>query len=358
MYHTVFSTWLTSHSRRIKISHDPNNLAWSQSASYGQKILSAQGWTPGSFLGAKNARHASHYGTASASHIRINYKDDNLGLGAQSAGKLAEQSRHTDAFQGLLGRLNGRSEAEIQKEQRKGEDMRLALYAKGKWGGMEFVRGGILVQGKDFKQGIGQEEQENEGKTVTSVRDKDAGDKSEASSDRRKEEKKARREARRAQKEQLKALTQSSNGQSGSEQLSQPSHASTEEKRRRTEAKRAAKLENLNQASISGSQDTEPLLKTDDSMALPAKKKKKPKVSQAQVSPIPVAESLTPENSTHRPVQSTISLDNPITATRAPAPPLPHIGRHILRGRNIQSKRMAFQDVNGLDGIFMRQSQS
>lgn len=32
-------------------------------------------------------------------------------------------------------------------------------------------------------------------------------------------------------------------------------------------------------------------------------------------------------------------------------------GRHLLRGRNIQAKRMAFTDSKALDGIFMRQQQ-
>src|SRR6266516_62456 len=66
--------------RRLKISHDPNNLVWSQSAeSYGQKLLSSQGWKPGQGLGARNAKH---FNSSSISRLAISCKDDTLGLGA------------------------------------------------------------------------------------------------------------------------------------------------------------------------------------------------------------------------------------------------------------------------------------
>jgi len=134
--------------RRRKIGHDPNNTTWSQSTDrYGQKIMSAQGWRTGDFLGAQNAPHANHYSAANASHIRILAKSDRLGLGAQSAGAEGDNFG-LDGFQDLLGRLNGKSEVQLEKDQQKRADLELKLYAGQKWGNARFVRGGYLVGDK------------------------------------------------------------------------------------------------------------------------------------------------------------------------------------------------------------------
>ncbi len=134
--------------RRRKIGHDPNNTTWSQSTDrYGQKIMSAQGWRTGDFLGAQNAPHANHYSAANASHIRILAKSDRLGLGAQSAGAEGDNFG-LDGFQDLLGRLNGKSEVQLEKDQQKRADLELKLYAGQKWGIARFVKGGNLVGNK------------------------------------------------------------------------------------------------------------------------------------------------------------------------------------------------------------------
>ncbi|KKA16756.1 Protein pxr1, partial [Rasamsonia emersonii CBS 393.64] len=135
--------------KKIKISHDPNNTIWARSTSgFGYKILTSQGWTPGSFLGARNAAHADTFTAASASHIRVTLKDDTLGLGARPRGTADFEPTGLDAFQGLLGRLNGKSDAELEREQRQRDDARLALYAAKKWQAVRFISGGFLVQEK------------------------------------------------------------------------------------------------------------------------------------------------------------------------------------------------------------------
>lgn len=83
---------------------------------------------------------------ASASHIRVTVKDDTLGLGARP--KILDEPTGLDAFKGLLGRLNGKSDVELEKEQRKRDDIKLARYAATKWQAVRFVRGGLLVQEK------------------------------------------------------------------------------------------------------------------------------------------------------------------------------------------------------------------
>ncbi|KAL4963512.1 telomerase inhibitor/ribosome biogenesis protein PXR1 [Aspergillus stella-maris] len=136
--------------KKTKISHDPNNTNWSRSTSgFGHKILSSQGWTPGSFLGAQNAAHADMFTAASASHIRVIVKDDTLGLGARSKRNPLDEPTGLDAFKGLLGRLNGRSDAELQADQRKRDDVKLARYAATKWQAVRFISGGLLAQEKD-----------------------------------------------------------------------------------------------------------------------------------------------------------------------------------------------------------------
>ncbi|OQD77230.1 hypothetical protein PENDEC_c003G05433 [Penicillium decumbens] len=133
--------------KKTKISHDPNNTKWARATSgFGHRIMSAQGWTPGSRLGAENAAHADFLTAASTSHIKVTLKDDNLGLGAR-AGRLGEPTG-LDAFKGLLGRLNGKSDVELQQDQRKRDDVVLARYVAMKFPEVRFVRGGLLTQQK------------------------------------------------------------------------------------------------------------------------------------------------------------------------------------------------------------------
>ena len=140
----------TDFSRRAKLSHDPNNTAWSRSTTkYGQKILESQGWTPGDFLGAKNAPHAAYHTAANASHIRIALKDDNLGLGAKP-GRSQEDGQTTglDMFQDILGRLNGKSESQLEMEQMSRSQVKRSMFVEQRWGSLRFVEGGFLVGDK------------------------------------------------------------------------------------------------------------------------------------------------------------------------------------------------------------------
>ena len=110
--------------------------------------MSSQGWTPGSFLGARNAAHADMFTAASASHIRVVVKDDTLGLGARSKRDPLNEPTGLDAFKGLLGRLNGKSDADLEAEQKKREDAKIARYAATKWHTVRFISGGLLAQEK------------------------------------------------------------------------------------------------------------------------------------------------------------------------------------------------------------------
>lgn len=143
--HGTASRHATDINRRNKLSHDPNNTAWSNSASnYGRKILSRQGWKPGDYLGAENANHSDHYTAANASHIRVLLREENLGLGAK-VGKGSAETFGLSQFSGVLGRLNGKSDSEVQKQQNALRDAELRTYQAQKYGVMNFVSGGLLV---------------------------------------------------------------------------------------------------------------------------------------------------------------------------------------------------------------------
>jgi Pin2-interacting protein X1 len=136
--------------RRMKLSHDPNNTKWTNDTeSFGLKIMTSQGWQPGDYLGVKNAAHAEYHTAANASHIRVSIKDDNLGLGAKIGSGVGHgECTGLDAFTNLLGRLNGKDEEELEKEQKSREDLKRAIYTERRWGSVRFVPGGFLIGDK------------------------------------------------------------------------------------------------------------------------------------------------------------------------------------------------------------------
>lgn len=132
---------------RTRISNDPQNITWAKDTSrFGHKILTSQGWTPGSTLGAANAAHAAHYTAASTSHIRVALKDDNLGLGAKRGSENADNFGLA-GLASILGRLNG-NEADVKKEEERMEKVEQRAYVYRKYGLMNFVSGGFLVGGE------------------------------------------------------------------------------------------------------------------------------------------------------------------------------------------------------------------
>ncbi|SCW02129.1 LAFE_0E14818g1_1 [Lachancea fermentati] len=122
-----------------KFGNDPRNTTWSNDTSrFGHQYLEKLGWQPGSGLG--RVPHAT------TTHIKVSIKDDNVGLGAKLRRKEKKDEFDSgecaglDAFQRLLGRLNG-NESSISKEierQKKDEII------NGKWG-INFVKGDVLA---------------------------------------------------------------------------------------------------------------------------------------------------------------------------------------------------------------------
>lgn len=138
---------LSNLSRRAKLSQDPNNTAWSRSATkYGQKILQSHGWTPGDLLGASDAPYSDLRSAASVSHIRIRLKDDSLGLGATHETACdGKENPGLGIYEDLLGRLNGRSTIELDKDRAHRSNLKSSAYIDQRWGKLRFVSGGLLV---------------------------------------------------------------------------------------------------------------------------------------------------------------------------------------------------------------------
>ncbi|KAI1394218.1 uncharacterized protein F4822DRAFT_41253 [Hypoxylon trugodes] len=131
---------------RRKLQHDPNNTKWSRDeTTFGQRILRAQGWEPGKFLGAQNSPHSHLHSAASAAPINVILKDDTLGLGAKPKHKQNAECTGLDVFKDLLGRLNGKSEETIEQERQVRSGIKTNLYVEKKYGLMRFVSGGLLV---------------------------------------------------------------------------------------------------------------------------------------------------------------------------------------------------------------------
>ena len=70
-------------------------------------------------------------------------REDNSGIGHKR--DVQDECTGLDAFQDILGRLNGKIEDQVEKEKKARGDYKRSLYTERKYGGVSFVRGGFLV---------------------------------------------------------------------------------------------------------------------------------------------------------------------------------------------------------------------
>ncbi|EEQ34483.1 telomerase inhibitor [Microsporum canis] len=319
--------------KRTKISNDPNNTSWTRSTSgYGHKIMTSQGWAPGDYLGVANSNRTDTYTAASFGHIRVSLKDDTLGLGAKPRRPLIDdEPTGLDAFQGLLGRLNGRSEVEIEKEMKVKRDIKAMTYIERRWGCMNFIGGGLLVPDKVNKipnGGVNKDSEDSEG--VRPVEESASEDTNKKESRKReKREKKERKEkkekSKEKKKEQRKEAEESRDiADSGfATELSAPGSRagspgdadSKSEKQRSKDKKKSKKRKRKEEALASKSQSPAP---SDDE---DAKSAKADDTSSRVAAPIAVKERVIP------------------------------ISRQLLRGRYIQQKRRAVMDSKSLNEV-------
>ncbi|KAF0639216.1 hypothetical protein NXS19_001366 [Fusarium pseudograminearum] len=141
---------LAENKTRRKINKDPNNTKWTKDTNtFGQKILRAQGWQPGQFLGAQDAPHSELHTAANASYIRVVLKDDMKGLGFSKSKE--DEVTGLDVFQDLLSRLNGKEEEAIVEDQQNRLAVKTHHFVEQRYGAMRFVYGGLLI-GDEMKE--------------------------------------------------------------------------------------------------------------------------------------------------------------------------------------------------------------
>lgn len=311
--------------RRAKISHDPNNTTWSRSTdNYGHKIMRSQGWTPGDYLGAANAAQAQNFTAGSASYVRTILKDDTLGLGAKPHSKKGEdEPTGLDAFQGLLGRLNGKSETDLETEQRKRGDVKLLGYVERRWKSMNFVKGGLLAQEKMPDSSAPKE--------VGGVQAESAGSQEEEESKKEKKKKRKKEKTRNASEERGELK----DGAGASDE------ARTKEKLSRSKDKRDKKKKSKDRkADLSESEDTS----GDTAKSKKRKRKERDKRKSREASA---------DNSSSQLPETEEVPTPPTKATGGLVPSKESrlVGRQALRARSIRQKKASLMDDKSLNEV-------
>jgi Pin2-interacting protein X1 len=271
-------------------------------------------------------------------------KDDNLGLGAKPRSKKAEdEPTGIDAFQDLLSRLNGKSEEEIATVQRKREDAKLLTYVEKRWKTMRFVKGGLLVQDKmpesttppkaGETQASSAPGSEEDGSKKAKKRHK--REKSRDTDSQREVENAASEESqggeesvklRRDKKEKRKKIKTDSKADSPSEPDDGTDGSSVKKSKKRKEQ--------LDDATPDPEKDSDP------STAKSLKKKKRKEKTESSNTPKVPSEQ---DRGMPKIVESAAGL----IAARERRP----LGRHIIRSRHIQQKKMALMDSKSLNEV-------
>ncbi|CAD6447976.1 3fbb2736-1e6e-45cf-89f9-99598319e4d7 [Sclerotinia trifoliorum] len=364
---------LSAPKNKIKLSHDPNNTKWSGNTdSFGHRMMKSQGWTPGEYLGAKDAAHAEFHTAANASHIRVVIKDNNLGLGAKIGSGVGHgECTGLDVFQNLLGRLNGREEAEIEKEQKGREDLKRAIYAERKWGSIRFVKGGVLVGDKIQDLIDGEKERVKaleKGKAAES-----SSEESDSTSDEEEEEKSPepvseKKKSSKRKREEQEEEEKTSSKKSKKDKKRKKRKSEDEDDKDKSELKKSKKSKKDRKSKSKSISESE--TETLDEAAIKARKKekkeKKRREKEAATAGTDIEETTSTSKSSkkkskkdkHKSSSTSESSTKESTpaVTESSGRPTP-MGIRSIRARHIAQKRMASMDVASLNQIFMIKSQ-
>ncbi|KAK0320644.1 telomerase inhibitor [Friedmanniomyces endolithicus] len=352
--------------KREKLSHDPNNTAWTRATdNYGHRILASQGWKTGDYLGAENAPHADHYTAANASHVRVLLREDNLGLGAKVGGKANAETFGLSTLSSIFGRLNGKSEGDVEKLERGLRDAELRSYQAEKHGYMNFVRGGLLVGDKieevqdtkvvvktvDVEVGKASKKRKA-GKDAPEVETEDG------SKERRKKQKSAARDEAPVNLEGVAKETAILIAETAS--ASDPVALGDDDRekaaKRQRKAQRRAERETREPGTDISKDDKARLKLEKRARKEERRKRKEEKRALKAAEPSSDSDSTTTAVTTAilTPISSglTSGVSTPIQATPAFAG-----GRHAIRQRYIMQKRMASMDPRALNEILMIKAQ-
>ena len=323
--------------------------------------MAAQGWKPGNYLGAENASHAEHYTAANASHIRVLLREDNLGLGAKVGGKGNAETFGLSTLSGIFGRLNGKTDAEVEKQQSNLRDAELRTYQAQKYGFMNFVRGGLLVGDKIEEvqeKLVGATRSDPRSTGVPAAESKKR--KAEEAVSEEVEEKQARRKKRKSDlRAQAEANDEAAEATLHEDALvaSRPSTDMTEDvkaaKRRRKEEKRAAK-----RATDSSAASEDAIARAEKRAGKEERRKRKEEKRRRKAAAVDedggdASESASVTTSAVATPSATSGASTPTSASLA----FGGGSRHAVRQRYIMQKRMASMDVKALNEILMVKAQ-
>ncbi|KAK7989839.1 cinnamoyl-CoA reductase [Apiospora arundinis] len=354
--------------RKRKLAFDPNNTKWSRDeTTFGQKILRSHGWEPGQFLGVQDSSHSDLHSAASAAPIRITLKDDTLGLGAKVRQKQADECTGLDVFKDLLGRLNGKSDDTIKKEQSLRAELKTSTYVERKFGLMRFVKGGLLV-GDQMTDLLKKEEPIKEDSVKEESKDQillaDVPTQEDDGASKSKKEKKSKKrkadESESAEEAEVKKEKKKKRSKEATEETTASGSTSEDERRAKKEKKKAKKLKAAAEA-----------LEEDDEVKSKSKKSKKRK-NEADDASEDASESKKKSKKEKKRKQrdASASSSDEVTTTEVTVVPTPVESgtatpiasgtstpqalstRHFVRSRNIASKRKAL-DAAALAQIFM-----
>ncbi|KAI2636031.1 hypothetical protein GGS21DRAFT_61377 [Xylaria nigripes] len=365
---------------RRKLDYDPNNTKWTRDeTTFGQKILRAQGWEPGKFLGAQDASHAQLHSAASLAPIKINMKDDTVGLGAKIRQKQSDECTGLDVFKDLLGRLNGKSEETLEKERQARFETKTNLYIERKYGPMRFVSGGLLV-GDQMKM----EELMDKKPASPPVKDEATSETSEAKSTRKdrkgkKDKKRKTRESeendsseskREKKRKRSKAEAGLGNDDSEVEKSTKKKKESKEKRSKRSvkaleeegeqvelvesKARRTRSKKSKDALNQDPPSDVSTDIPEDAAEDKSEKEKKKDKKRKRSANPEEASEVNATTASSTTTLTSTPQDSGSSTPRSTHASTIQTLSaRHRARSRNIASKKLAFGDMQALNQIFM-----
>lgn len=281
-------------------------------------------------------------------------REDNLGLGAKVGGNKAE-TFGLSLFSGVLGRLNGKSDEQVQKQQDALGDAELRQYQVGKYGLMNFVSGGLLVGDKIQKPG------EEDAGRLASVKSTD--NVTEGNGKKRKATDEDGSGETKAKKKKQKSRNESEPGSPATQQPLE--HEEDAERVCRREKKKAKRVGD--QPEIIEASEMKPAEKTskkrrkdehaaDVSTTIKASKEEKARLKQEKRARKEDRRKRKEAKRLKRAkTQESEVVEEEEPETKKPAAAAAQFsgGRHSVRHRYIQQKRMAGRDAQAMKEIFM-----
>jgi Pin2-interacting protein X1 len=336
--------------------------------------MTSQGWQPGEYLGAKDSKHAEFHTAANASHIRVSIKDDNLGLGAKIGSGVGHgECTGLDAFKNLLGRLNGKDEDELAKEQQNRDDLKRAIYTERRWGSIRFVQGGFLIGDKIQHLIDGEAERIRK---LAAGENLDSSDSSAASSSESEEEthtpvekpKKSKKRKIEAVEEDEPEVVAVKVKKSKKKRKSKASPADENENQsavaEEKAAKKKSKTERKEKEALEDTQQIPDIKKQKKDKKERKEKKDKEKSSSGPDDVEKVSKKKSKRDKDKANTDSSVeSLEQSQAATKESTPATPITidtsgrstplmgGRHAVRARNIAQKRLASMDIASLNQV-------